>query len=94
MLDPNKNRKITDMKKSILEQNKLLIAYIISMLSFSFSNAKSKTIEVSPFKEMIISPYIEVVFKQSDKESVVIEKINVEVDNDTAYLSGSRQNCR
>lgn len=82
------------MKKSILNQNKLLIAFILSVLSFNFSNAQSESIEVSPFKEMIISPYIEVVFKQSDKESVVIEKINVEVDNDTAYLSGSRQNCK
>ncbi|CAL65688.1 head GIN domain-containing protein [Christiangramia forsetii] len=81
------------MKKSILTQNKMLITLIISVLNFSFSNAQSKTIEVSPFKEVIVSPYIEVVFKQSDQESVVIEKssvetekINIEVDKKTLHI--------
>lgn len=81
------------MKKSILTQNKLLIAFMISVLSFNFSNAQSESIEVSPFREVIISPYIEVVFKQSDKESVVIErskldreKINVEIDKKTLHI--------
>lgn len=85
--------KRTGMKTQILTQNKLLIAIIISVLSFSFSNAQSETIEVSPFKEVIISSHIEVVFKHSDEESVVIEKskvntekINVEVDKKTLHI--------
>ncbi|MCM4156707.1 head GIN domain-containing protein [Gramella sp. AN32] len=75
------------MKTQILINRKLLIAFIISLISFNFSNAQTETIEVSTFNEVIISPYIEVIFKQSDTESVVIErskvdseKINIEVD--------------
>jgi len=81
------------MKTQTLTQNKMFITLIISLLSFSFSNAQSETIEVSPFKEVIISPHIEVIFKQSDKESVVIEKskidtekINVEIDKKTLHI--------
>jgi len=81
------------MKKTILTQNNVIIAIMISVISFSFSNAQSKTIELSPFQEVIISPYIEVVFKQSNQESVVIErskvdldKINVEVDKETLHI--------
>jgi len=81
------------MKKTILTQNKLLIAFIISVVSFSFSYAQSESIEVSPFSEVIISPHIEAVFKQSVKESVVIErskvdreKINVEIEKKTLHI--------
>lgn len=69
------------------------MAFIISVISFSFSYAQSKTLEVSPFQEVNISPYIEVVFKQSNKESVVIEwskvnldKINIEVNKKTLHI--------
>jgi len=81
------------MKKTILTQNKLLIAFIISVVSFYFSNAQSEIIKVSSFNEVIISPHIEVVFKRSDKESVVIErskvdreKINVEIDKKSLHI--------
>ena len=81
------------MKTQILTQKKMFIAFIISVLSFSFSNAQTERIEVSPFNEVIISPYIEVVFKQSERESIVIEKskvdrnkINIEVDKKTLHI--------
>jgi len=81
------------MKTQTLTQNKMFITLIISILSFSFSNAQSETVEVPSFKEVIISPHIEVVFKQSDNESVVIEKskvdankINIEVDKKTLHV--------
>ncbi len=87
------------MKKSVLIQNKPLIALIISILSFSFSKAQSETVKVPGFSEVTISPYIEVVFKQSEEESVVIEnskvdrdKINIENDGKELhiYLEGAR----
>jgi len=81
------------MKRTILTQNKLFIALIIGVLSFNFSSAQAETMEVSPFDEVIISPYIEVIFKQSDTESVIIErskvdseKINIEVDKKTLHI--------
>jgi len=81
------------MKKSISIQNELLIAILISIFNFGLSNAQSETMTVSPFQEVIISPYIEVVFKQADQESVVIdrakvnrEKINVEVNHKKLHI--------
>jgi hypothetical protein len=81
------------MKKSILTQNKMLIPLIIALLSLGLSNAQSETVEVSGFTEITISPYIEVVFQQSENESVVIEnskvdreKINIEVDGNELHI--------
>lgn len=81
------------MKKSILTQNKMLIPLIIALLSFGLSNAQSETVEVSGITEITISPYIEVVFQQSENESVVIEnskvdreKINIEVDGNELHI--------
>jgi len=81
------------MKKSIFNQNKMLITLIISLLSFGISNAQSETVEVSGFSEVTISPYIEVIFKQTDKESVIIEnskvdreKIHIEVDGKELHI--------
>ena len=81
------------MKTLISNPYKMLFTLIISLLSFSFTNAQSDSIEVSTFKQVIISPYIEVVFKQADKESVIIEnskvereKINIEVDGKELHI--------
>jgi hypothetical protein len=81
------------MKILILKQPKLFIALLISLFNFSLGTAQSETIEVSPFQEVIISPYIEVVFKQADQESVVVdrskldrEKINVEVNRKKLHI--------
>jgi hypothetical protein len=81
------------MKKSILISSKLLIALVISVFTLNLCNAQSETVEVSNFSEVKISPYIEVVFKESDKESVVIEysrvdrnKINIENDGKQLHV--------
>ncbi|SDS75305.1 Putative auto-transporter adhesin, head GIN domain [Gillisia sp. Hel1_33_143] len=81
------------MKKSIFNQNKMLITLIISLLSFGISNAQSETVDVSNFSEVTISPYIEVIFKQADNESVIIEnskvdreKIHIEVDGKELHI--------
>jgi len=75
------------MEKSILKQNKMLITVIVTLLSFSLSQAQSETVEVSGFSEVTISPYIKVDFRQAESESVIIqntrvdrEKINIEID--------------
>ncbi|HEA30674.1 MAG TPA: DUF2807 domain-containing protein [Leeuwenhoekiella sp.] len=80
------------MKNLILTQN-LLIALLISIFNLGISNAQSETISISQFQEVIISPFIEVVFKQADQESVVIdrskvdrEKINVEVNHKKLHI--------
>ncbi len=81
------------MKKSILINSKLLIALVISVFTLNLCNAQSETVEVSNFSEVKISPYIEVVFKESDKESVVIDysrvdrnKINIENDGKELHV--------
>ncbi|WP_300439114.1 head GIN domain-containing protein [Christiangramia sp.] len=81
------------MKKSVLIKSKLLIVLLINVFSFNLSNAQSETVEVSSFSEVTISPYIEVVFKESDEESVVIEysriernKINIENDGKELHI--------
>ena len=81
------------MKKSILNQNKMLITVIVALLNFGLSHAQSESVEVSDFSEVTISPYIEVVFKQADQESVIIEnskvdreKVNIEVDGKKLHI--------
>jgi hypothetical protein len=56
-------------------------------------NAQTKTYEVKSFDEIIVSPHIEVTFEKADKESVVIdnidvplEKLNVEVKGKTLHV--------
>ena len=79
---------------------------IITLLSvllgfFSFQHhaaAQVRTFDVMPFDKVIISPHIEVIFREGEKESVVIEKtrvsmdkLNVEVKNQTLkiFLDGT-----
>ena len=57
------------------------------------AQAQSKTYEVNSFDEIIVSPHIEVVFEQADRESVFIEnsdidleKLNVEVKGNTLHV--------
>lgn len=66
---------------------------ILSLLFLLFNFQENKTIKVEPFTEVIISPHIEVVFKKSNEESVIIEnskvasnKINIEVDDETLRI--------
>lgn len=83
-----------------LQRTCLAILPLIVILLFStISTAQSKVFEVENFDEIIISPHIEVVFKEGNKESVAIEsitvpveKLNVLVKNNTlnVYLDGAK----
>lgn len=83
-----------------IQRTCLAILPIIALLLFSnISNAQSKVFEVENFDEIIISPHIEVVFREGNKESVTIEsstvpmeKLNVLVKNNTlsVYLDGAK----
>ena len=76
---------------------------VVSIVFFFFFlsqlAAQSKVIDVDAFEKVIISPSIEVLFKEGTKESVSIEfitvpmeKLNVVVENNTLniYLEGAR----
>ncbi|WKK65108.1 head GIN domain-containing protein [Lutimonas zeaxanthinifaciens] len=49
---------------------------------------QQKTFDVDSFDEVIISPHIEVVFEKSDRESVVIEDIDVSMDKLNVEVKG------
>lgn len=66
---------------------------MLGIFNFGFVNAQAENIAVLTFQKVIISPYIEVVFKQADQESVVIdrskvdrEKINIEVNRKKLHI--------
>lgn len=72
---------------------------ILFLLSFNSLISQTKTFDVEDFKKVIVSPHIEVTFKQGNKESVIIEsiletigKFNAEVKNKTLelYLDGAK----
>jgi hypothetical protein len=73
--------------------NKLIILILLLITNSNLLKAQSKTISVNDFNKVIISPHIQVIFKESDKEKVVIEdselyfkKLNIEVKNKTLRL--------
>ena len=84
----------------ITRKTSLAVFPIIAFLFFSnYSTAQSKVIAVETFDKVIVSPHIEVIFKEGVKESVSvesiivpIEKLNVIVKNNTlnVYLEGAR----
>lgn len=86
--------------KRIAKRTGLAIFPIITFLLCSnYSTAQSKVIDVETFDKVIVSPHIEVVFKEGDKESVLVEsitvpneKLNVIVKNNTLniYLDGAK----
>ena len=78
-----------------------LIPFMVFLCIFSIENtqAQAKTISVNHFNKVIISPHIEVTFKQGATETVTIEtasvtddKINIEVHGNTLriYLDGAK----
>jgi len=77
------------MEKSILEKNKMLITVIVTLLSFSLSQAQSETVDVSGFSEVTISPYIKVDFRQAESESVIIQ--NTRVDREKINIANDRK---
>ena len=68
--------------------------FVIVNLGFTLHTiAQNKVIDVKPFDKVIISPHIEVVFRQGTQESVIVESnsespdiFNVEVKNKTLHL--------
>jgi hypothetical protein len=52
------------------------------------TNAQAKTYEVRSFDEIIVSPHIEVVFEKADRESVVIENIDVPLEKLNVEVKG------
>lgn len=71
--------------KRIFVQAILLIALVVGN---STARAQVKTYEVRSFDEVIISPHIEVVFEKGEKESVVIEGLDVEADKLNVEVKG------
>lgn len=73
---------------------------LFTLLSIQTSFAQTKTVDVDAFDKVIISPHIQVVFRQGDIETVAIEssnvsedKINIEVNGKTLriYLDGAKE---
>lgn len=73
------------MKKTYTKS--LLIALMILGVSTVF--AQNKTYNVESFDEVIVSPHIEVIFEKADKESVVIEDIDVSMDKLNVEVKGN-----
>ncbi len=87
------------MIRIIIPKNNLLIAVLIALVNLSVCQAQSESIKVAPFDEVTISPYISVIFRQANEESVVIKnsevdrnKIKMEVKNGELhiYLEGAK----
>ena len=58
----------------------LVLLLVLTALGIQHTTAQQKTFTVESFDEIIISPHIEVIFEKADKESVVIENIDVSMD--------------
>ncbi len=80
-------------------KNQLIFPIITLLLFTNYLTAQSKQIDVDSFNEVVVSPHIEVVFKEGNKESVSIEsitvpseKLNVVVKNNTlnVFLEGAK----
>ncbi len=73
------------MKKSYF----LILFLVTTVLGIQNSQAQQKTFTVGSFNEVIISPHIEVIFEKADKESVVIENIDVSMDKLNVEVKGN-----
>jgi len=60
----------------------------LMFLSISSSFAQIKTIAVDPFTKVIVSPHIEVVFQEGNKEEVILESISVSEEKFYTESSG------
>jgi len=80
-------------------KNIIICSVLFGLCVSSASFAQSKEYPVGPFDKVIVSPYIQVIFKKGEKASVVLENITVpreklfvEVSNNTlhVYLEGAK----
>lgn len=86
----------------IAKKSSLVIFPIITFLfcsNYTAAQYKVKAIDTEPFDEVVVSPHIEAVFKEGDKESVSIEsitvpieKLNIVIKNNAlnVYLNGAK----
>lgn len=95
----NKKQKIYELNPTTKRPIFAFFTIIAILLFSNFSIAQSNIIDVESFDKIVISPNIEVVFKEGNKESVniesitvPIEKLNVVVKNNTLniYLDGAK----
>ena len=67
--------------KGILKKSILSIIPIIAFILFSnYSKAQSKIFDVKSFDKVVVSPHIQVIFKEGDSESVTVESITVPME--------------
>ncbi|GEQ86262.1 hypothetical protein ULMS_17700 [Patiriisocius marinistellae] len=72
---------IKPQSKWITSKKVFAVLPVFILLFFSnFSIAQSKEISVDSFDKVIVSPHIEVVFKEGNKESITIESITVPIE--------------
>ncbi|PCJ98753.1 MAG: adhesin [Flavobacteriaceae bacterium] len=67
---------------------KILVVLILAVLGVKNVQAQSKTSNVAHFNKVIVSPHIQVVFRQGDEESVHIETTNVSYDKINIEVHG------
>lgn len=72
-----KDQKIIPLKKIVKITSLAVLAFLFCS---NYSIAQSKVIDVEAFDKVIISPNIEVIFVEGNKESVSIESITVPMD--------------
>ncbi len=79
--------------KFITKETLLKSLIIFLLFSTVNANAQSKTIAVEKFDKVIVSPHIQVTFREGNKEAVIIEqnkepfeKLNIEVVNHTLRI--------
>ncbi len=65
------------------------LLFTLMILVASNVIAQKKTFDVGSFDEVIISPHIEVIFEKADKQSVVIEDIDVSMDKLNVEVKGN-----
>jgi len=94
-----KNQINSQLKTKVKKTSLTVFSIIAFLLCSIYSTAQSKVIDVETFDKVIVSPHIEIVFKEGTKESVSIEsitvpieKLNVTVKNNTlnVYLDGAK----
>lgn len=64
------------------------LLFTLMILGVSNVFAQKKTYDVESFDEVIISPHIEVIFEKADKQSVVIEDMDVSADELNVEVKG------
>ncbi|HHC79921.1 MAG TPA: DUF2807 domain-containing protein [Flavobacteriia bacterium] len=94
-----KKQVTTIKKKKGYSIKRVALLLLLCIVPIKKIQAQDKTIAVNHFTKVVVSPHIQVTFKQGDTEKVTIEttsvadnKINIEVHNGTLriYLDGAK----